>query len=65
MMTNTPSLCQKLGGLRNRLFSMANLQWKTTPILQHERNAFEITKLGSLVEYRRCSRTTESTSGFR
>ena len=41
MMTNTASLCQILGGLRNILFSMANLQWKTTPVLQHERNALE------------------------
>ena len=35
--------CQILGGLTNRLFSMTNLHWKTTPIVQHERNAFETT----------------------
>ena len=26
--TNTASLCQKLGGLKSRLFSMTNLHWK-------------------------------------
>ena len=30
-MTNTASICQMLGGLRCRLFSMTNLHWKTTP----------------------------------
>ena len=27
-MTNTASLCQKLGGLKSRSFSLANLHWK-------------------------------------
>ena len=35
-MTNTAILCQKLGGLTSRLFSMKNLHWKITPILQQE-----------------------------
>ena len=34
--TNTASLCQKLGGLENNLFSMTHLHWNTTPILQRE-----------------------------
>ena len=34
-MTNTASLCQKLGGL-SRLFSMTNLHWKITPVLQQK-----------------------------
>ena len=29
-MTNTASLCQMLGGLVNRLFSMTNLHWMTS-----------------------------------
>ena len=33
-MTKIASLCQKLGGLKNKLFSMTNLHWKITPILQ-------------------------------
>ena len=35
-MTNTASLCQKLGGLKSRLFSMTNLHWKITPVLQQK-----------------------------
>ena len=40
-MTNTASLCQMLGGQRSRFFSMTNLHWKTTPILQQERKNSE------------------------
>ena len=35
MMTNTARLCQKLGG-QSRLFSMTNLHWKITPVLQQK-----------------------------
>ena len=45
-LTNTASLCQKLGGLRSRLFSMTNLHWKTTPKLQLERKELETRKVG-------------------
>ena len=55
-MRSTASLCQILGGLRNRLFSMASFQWKTTIATREECTRIE--KLGSLVEYRRWSRTT-------
>ena len=36
-MTITASLCQILGGLRSRLFSMTNLHWTTNPTLQQQR----------------------------
>ena len=45
-MTITASLCQKLGGLRSRLFSMTNLHWKTTPILQQKRKELVTRKVG-------------------
>ena len=45
-MTNTASLCQMLGVLRCRLFSLTNLHWKTTPILQQERKELETRKIG-------------------
>ena len=44
-MTNT-AFCQILGGLRSRLFSMTNLHWKTTLILQQERKELETRKMG-------------------
>ena len=62
-MTNTASLCQRLGGLKKRLFSVTNLHWKTTPTLQQERKEFETREVGSQVE-ERCSRTNESTTDF-
>ena len=44
--TNTASLCQKLSGLKSRLFNMTNLHWKTTLILQQERKELETRKVG-------------------
>ena len=35
MMTNTASLCQILGGLRNRSFNTMTSHWKTTPTWLH------------------------------
>ena len=35
--THTASLCQKLGGLKSRFFSMTNLHWKVSPTLQQKR----------------------------
>ena len=35
MMTNTASLCQILGGLRNRSFNTMKSQWKTIPSWPH------------------------------
>ena len=34
--TNTASPCQKLGALKSTSFSMTNLHWKITPLLQQE-----------------------------
>ena len=63
---NTASLCQKFVGLKSRLFSMTNLQWKTTLKLQQERQELETRKIGySRWKKERCSRTNESTTGFR
>ena len=42
----TASLCQKLGGLENRLFSMTNLHWKITPTLQQEEKEIVMRKVG-------------------
>ena len=43
-MTNTASLCEKLGGLKNKSFSMTNMHWKTIPILQQEWKELETRK---------------------
>ena len=62
MMVNTASLCQMLGGLRSKIFSMTNLHWKTTLLLQHERKEIETRKNG----YSRwLKRVSKSTSWFR
>ena len=39
MMTNTASLCQILGGLRNRSFNMMQSQWKIIPTWLHGKKA--------------------------
>ena len=45
-MTNSASLCRKLGGLKNQLFSMTNLHWKITPFLQQEGKGIVMRKVG-------------------
>ena len=45
-MINSASLCQKLGGLKSRLFRMTILQWKTTLILQQQRKELGTRKIG-------------------
>ena len=51
-MTISASVCQILSGLRSRLFSVMNLHWKTTHILQQqkERTRNEKNRFGTLVE---------------
>ena len=42
MMTNTASLCQILGGLRNRSFNMTQSHWKVIPTWLQERSRWNI-----------------------
>ena len=45
-MTNTASLCQKMGGLKYKSINMTNLHWKISPILRHEEKEIVLRKVG-------------------
>ena len=45
-----------------QIIQYGELALEDTPVLQRERKELETGKIGTLVEKRRCSRTTESTS---
>ena len=48
MMTNTESLCQILGGLRNRSFNMTQSHWKIIPSWLHGKKEVGTESLGNL-----------------